>query len=69
MPTPCSSSESALLTRLLGNRWQIGTGLYIVGLIGYQFSLTFWTAAFPGLARDLPVIKESEEKLKMGEIE
>ncbi|KAG7571295.1 hypothetical protein FFLO_00807 [Filobasidium floriforme] len=48
-------------------KWQIGTGLYIVGLIGYQFSLTFWTAAFPGLARDLPELKESEEKLKTGE--
>jgi hypothetical protein len=29
----------------------------------------FWTAAFPGLARDLPEVKESEEKLARHEIE
>jgi hypothetical protein len=50
-------------------RWQAGTALYIMGLIGYQGALTFWTAAFPGLARDLPELKESEEKLKTGETE
>jgi len=27
-----------------------------------------WTAAFPGLARDLPEVKESEEKLAHHEI-
>jgi hypothetical protein len=54
---------------LIPIRWQIGTALYILGLIGYQGSLTFWTAAFPGLARDLPEIQESEEKLARGEIE
>ncbi|WVR08359.1 hypothetical protein IAU60_005414 [Kwoniella sp. DSM 27419] len=47
--------------------WQAGTALYILGLIGYQGALTFWTAAFPGLARDLPEVKESEEKLARGE--
>lgn len=51
------------------NRWQIGTALYILGLISYQCALTFWTAAFPGLARDLPEVKESEEKLALGETE
>ncbi|GFZ52277.1 hypothetical protein JCM24511_10050 [Saitozyma sp. JCM 24511] len=45
------------------SKWQAGTALYILGLIGYQGALTFWTAAFPGLARDLPEVKESEEKL------
>ncbi|KAK4688267.1 hypothetical protein P7C73_g1840, partial [Tremellales sp. Uapishka_1] len=49
------------------SKWQIGTALYILGLISYQCALTFWTAAFPGLARDLPHIKESEEKLSRGE--
>lgn len=29
----------------------------------------FWTAAFPGLARDLPEVKESEEKLARHETE
>ncbi|KXT09401.1 hypothetical protein AC579_8490 [Pseudocercospora musae] len=32
--------------------WKIGLGLYIVGLIVYQLCLTYWTAAFPGLARN-----------------
>ncbi|KAK8869449.1 hypothetical protein IAR55_000013 [Kwoniella newhampshirensis] len=48
------------------SKWQAGTALYILGLIGYQGALTFWTAAFPGLARDLPEIKESETKLATG---
>jgi hypothetical protein len=57
--------------------------LYILGLISYQGALTceyrrtdkseanlsVWTAAFPGLARDLPEVKESEEKLERREIE
>ncbi|GLB40291.1 putative vacuolar effluxer which mediate the efflux of amino acids resulting from autophagic degradation [Lyophyllum shimeji] len=40
-------------------QWRAGTALYILGLIAYQCSLTFWTAAFPGLARDLPDVKQS----------
>src|ERR1700739_3396467 len=34
------------------SKWEAATGLYIVGLIAYQTTLTFWTAAFPGLARN-----------------
>nr|XP_019009024.1 uncharacterized protein I206_05664 [Kwoniella pini CBS 10737]OCF47805.1 hypothetical protein I206_05664 [Kwoniella pini CBS 10737] len=49
------------------SKWEAGTALYILGLIGYQGALTFWTAAFPGLARDLPEIKESEQQLATGE--
>ncbi|GBE87895.1 MFS general substrate transporter [Sparassis crispa] len=41
------------------SKWQAGVALYILGLITYQCALTFWTAAFPGLARDLPEVKES----------
>ncbi|CAL1717102.1 unnamed protein product [Somion occarium] len=41
------------------SKWQAGVALYILGLIAYQCALTFWTAAFPGLARDLPEIKQS----------
>ena len=51
------------------SKWQSGTALYILGLIGYQCALTFWTAAFPGLARDLPEIKESGHMLARGETE
>lgn len=44
-------------------KWQVGAGLYIVGLVGYQVCLTFWTSAFVGLARNLPVMRESAHKL------
>lgn len=30
------------------DKWLVGTGLFIVGLIAYQLTLTYWTAAFPG---------------------
>ncbi|KAK4702256.1 hypothetical protein P7C70_g3970, partial [Phenoliferia sp. Uapishka_3] len=48
-------------------QWQTATGLYIIGLIAYQGSLTFWTAAFPQLARNLPEMQDSQEKLIVGE--
>ncbi|KAL4249693.1 Autophagy-related protein [Abortiporus biennis] len=41
------------------SKWQAGVALYMLGLIAYQCALTFWTAAFPGLARDLPEVQES----------
>jgi len=40
----------------------VGIVLYILGLIAYQCALTFWTAAFPGLARDLPEVKRSAQE-------
>ncbi|PFH53151.1 hypothetical protein AMATHDRAFT_55614 [Amanita thiersii Skay4041] len=46
------------------SRWRAGIALYILGLITYQCALTFWTAAFPGLARDLPEVKESTEEFR-----
>ncbi|EJT50109.1 protein-vacuolar targeting-related protein [Trichosporon asahii var. asahii CBS 2479] len=51
------------------SKWQAGTALYILGLIGYQGALTFWAAAFPGLARDLPEMQRSEVELKEGQID
>jgi len=48
------------------SKWQGGVVLYILGLITYQFTLTFWTAAFPGLARDLPEVQESLEQVNAG---
>ncbi|KAI0925614.1 hypothetical protein AcW1_008006 [Taiwanofungus camphoratus] len=45
------------------SKWQAGVALYILGLIAYQCALTFWTAAFPGLARDLPEVKESASQV------
>ncbi|KAL0954343.1 hypothetical protein HGRIS_003337 [Hohenbuehelia grisea] len=48
-------------------KWRAGVALYILGLITYQGALTFWTAAFPGLARNLPEIKTSAELVKEGQ--
>ncbi|KAF5372739.1 hypothetical protein D9615_010120 [Tricholomella constricta] len=47
--------------------WHAGVALYTLGLIAYQCSLTFWTAAFPGLARDLPDVQESLATLNAGQ--
>lgn len=38
-----------------------------VVVIAYQGALTFWTAAFPGLARSLPEMQESKRALDAGE--
>ncbi|KZT51390.1 MFS general substrate transporter [Calocera cornea HHB12733] len=47
-------------------KWQAAVGLYIVGLITYQGTITFWTAAFPALARNLPHVQEERGKLASG---
>ncbi|EJD06852.1 uncharacterized protein FOMMEDRAFT_75769 [Fomitiporia mediterranea MF3/22] len=46
------------------SKWKAGVALYILGLIAYQGALTFWTAAFPGLARDLPEVKASAKEVQ-----
>lgn len=46
------------------SRWRAGVALYVLGLITYQCALTFWTAAFPGLARHLPEVEQSAEEAK-----
>ncbi|PYI08205.1 autophagy protein [Aspergillus sclerotiicarbonarius CBS 121057] len=50
------------------DKWHVGVGLYIVGLIAYQTTLTFWTAAFPGLARNTKEMKEMSEQYVAGSI-
>ncbi|KAG2154021.1 MFS general substrate transporter [Suillus clintonianus] len=49
------------------SKWQAGIVLYILGLITYQGALTFWTAAFPGLARHLPEVEMSAQLVADGE--
>ncbi|KAJ5907655.1 hypothetical protein N7495_000337 [Penicillium taxi] len=49
-------------------KWRIGVGLYIVGLIAYQTTLTFWTAAFPGLARNTAEMKDKADAYAAGTI-
>ncbi|KAF7973915.1 hypothetical protein HWV62_13964 [Athelia sp. TMB] len=48
------------------SQWRAGVVLYILGLITFQFTLTFWTAAFPGLARNLPEVKAYTQQLADG---
>lgn len=49
-------------------KWHVGVGLYMVGLIAYQTTLTFWTAAFPGLARNTVEMKTKADDFKAGTI-
>jgi MFS-type transporter involved in bile tolerance (Atg22 family) len=50
------------------DQWMTGLGLYIVGLIAYQLCLTYWTAAFPGLARNTRALRDEARKYENGEI-
>ncbi|KAL6866774.1 autophagy-related protein 22-like protein [Trichoderma novae-zelandiae] len=50
------------------DKWRIGTALYIVGLIAYQLTLTYWTAAFPTLARNTTKIKDARLTYEAGDI-
>lgn len=50
------------------NNWQAGLGLYMVGLIAYQLCITYWTAAFPGLARNKPELREKARQYEEGTI-
>lgn len=50
------------------DKWHTGLGLYIVGLIAYQLCLTYWTAAFPGLARNTRVMREKCQEYEEGRI-
>jgi F0F1-type ATP synthase assembly protein I len=49
-------------------KWHIAVGLYIVGLIAYQTTLTFWTAAFPSLARNTAEMKDRADAYAAGRI-
>jgi len=50
------------------DKWHAGVGLYMVGLIAYQTTLTFWTAAFPGLARNTTEMKLKADEYNAGSI-
>lgn len=49
-------------------KWRAGAALYVVGLISYQLTLTYWTAAFPALARNLPVMREARAAVEDGSV-
>ncbi|KAI9439823.1 MFS general substrate transporter [Lactarius indigo] len=51
------------------SQWRTGVALYVLGSTDTPFSkgaLTFWTAAFPGLARNLPEVQDSADEAKRG---
>lgn len=50
------------------SKWKAGAALYVLGLISYQLTLTYWTAAFPALARNLPVMTEARGRVEGGEM-
>lgn len=50
------------------SKWRAGAALYVVGLISYQLTLTYWTAAFPALARNLPVMREARAAVEDGSV-
>jgi MFS-type transporter involved in bile tolerance (Atg22 family) len=50
------------------DKWQQAAGLYVVGLICYQLTLTYWTAAFPSLARNTVAMRDKAARLGSGEL-
>ena len=50
------------------SHWRVAAGLYIVGLIAYQLTLTYWTAAFPSLARNTPRIRAAVQECAAGDL-
>lgn len=44
-------------------QWQTAIALYMLGLVTYQLCLSYWTAAFPGLARNLPHMRQARAEL------
>lgn len=49
-------------------RWPAGIALYMLSLIAYQMCITFWTAAFPGLARNTDEMREKAQQYERGEV-
>ncbi|KAK0552298.1 hypothetical protein OC845_001778 [Tilletia horrida] len=58
-----AASGMAWLGVTEGSQWPAALVLYILGNISYQAALSFYSAAFPGLVRGLPEVRESAEKL------
>lgn len=51
------------------DKWHVGVGLYMIGLIAYQMCFTFWFAAFPGLARNTPEMRKKAQEFEAGQID
>ncbi|KAL8292883.1 hypothetical protein RQP46_000577 [Phenoliferia psychrophenolica] len=50
------------------SQWKLGIALNILSLCMFTVAVNFFTGAMPGLARDLPEIKASEEETKRGDL-
>ena len=50
------------------DKWPAATWMYVFGLLAYQMALTFWTAAFPRLARNTPELRKAAEDYADGVI-
>ncbi|RKU43284.1 hypothetical protein DL546_006437 [Coniochaeta pulveracea] len=50
-------------------QWHTAAALYMVGLISYQLTLTYWTAAFPALARNTGRSQEAFRSMEQGAVE
>ncbi|KAL5114547.1 hypothetical protein ACEQ8H_007580 [Pleosporales sp. CAS-2024a] len=48
------------------DKWHTGVGLYIVGLVAYQTTITFWSASFPGLARNTKELRFKADEYAQG---
>ncbi|MCJ1471010.1 hypothetical protein MMC07_009658 [Pseudocyphellaria aurata] len=50
------------------DQWQSAAALYIIGLVAYSVGYAFWIAAFVGLSRSHPALRQKAEDLKIGDI-
>ncbi|KAK2603878.1 hypothetical protein QQS21_003913 [Conoideocrella luteorostrata] len=48
--------------------WQVAVALYILGLVSYQTTTTYWVAAFPSLARNTQHLKDCRASYERGDI-
>lgn len=48
------------------SQWQIANALFVLGSLANNTVTTFYAATFPGIARDLPKLIQSEHDVKAG---
>lgn len=48
------------------SQWELANGLWIVGQLGYNISVSFYQATFPSIARNLPAVLRSEADVRAG---
>lgn len=48
------------------SQWELANGMWIVGQLGYNISVSFYQATFPSIARNLPAVLRSEADVRAG---